>query len=71
MGSRAHSEKASCLGFEGGGLVWWSSAAAERSSARFQFFWGGPGHACGKTRGSALDFFPGSYCTLGRGSNTV
>ena len=58
--SCAHSVKAVCFGVGVGGLVWWASAARERSSARFQFFCGGLGHIWGKTLGSALDHFPGS-----------
>jgi len=65
VGSRPHAAKAACLGVKGGGLVWCASEASERSSARFQFFWGGPGQVCEKMRGSALDFLPGRWTEKG------
>jgi len=60
-----HAAKAACLGVEGGGLMWCASEASERSSARFQFFWGGPGQVWEKMRGSALDFLPGRQTEKG------
>ena len=57
--SRPQEVKVACFGVRGGGVVWWALEASEQSSARFQFFWGGPGQTWGKTQGSALDFLPG------------
>ena len=63
--SHDHLAKAVCLGVGVGGLAWWASFAIARSSARFQFFWGGPGQECGKTLGSAFDFFPRRWTEKG------